>query len=60
MRSGIDQNQPTNQSSWGFNGGATMAPYGFGDALSTRERPTLTLGADGAPAFLTNGVAALG
>ena len=52
--------QPANCSSWGFKGGATMAPYGFGGALSTRERPTLTLGADGLPAFLTNGVAALG
>jgi|EP01046_Picozoa_sp_COSAG06_P056652 hypothetical protein len=37
-----------------------MAPYGFGGVLSTRERPTLTLGPDGAPAFLTNGVADLG
>ena len=53
-------NQPTNHSSWGFHGGATMAPYGFDGTLSTRERPTLTLGADGSPAFLTNGVAALG
>lgn len=53
-------NQPTNLSSWGFTGGATLAPYGFDGTLSTRERPTLTLGADGAPAFLTNGVAALG
>ena len=52
--------QPANCSSWGFKGGATMAPYGFGGALSTRERPTLTLGADGLPAYLTNGVAALG
>ena len=51
---------PTNTSSWGFHGGATMAPYGFGGVLSTRERPTLTLGADGTPAFLTNGVADLG
>jgi hypothetical protein len=52
---------PTNHSSWGFTGGSTSAPYSFGGVLSTRERPTLTLdSATGAPAFLTNGVSALG
>ena len=43
---------------WNLHSGVN-APYGFAKSFSTRERPFLSIAADGSPRFLLNGVAPL-